>query len=436
MNFSRIDVQQLSDDLIALRRDLHRHPESGWTEFRTTARIIEELEKLGLPVRFGKDIHVAEKMYGLPRPEVLNACYERAGQETLRHDLLAKMEGGYTGCVTEIVGALPGPTVGIRVDIDCNDVDEADAPEHAPSRQGFRSVHPNCMHACGHDAHAAIGIGVARILCAYRDQLPGKVILLFQPGEEGLRGAASMAAAGLVDECDYFFGAHIGMINWQVGGVCVGTHGFLPSTKMDVTFRGVPSHAGSSPEEGRNALAAAAAATVNMLAISRHHGGASRVNIGTFHAGTGRNVIPAQAELCLETRGATTEINEYMMEAVERVCKGAADMYGCTVESRFMGSAAGTVCDRPLVDKALGILSKLDAVTELKDDIDFNGGDDVTTLMRRVQQHGGQATEMIFGMPLVAPHHNGFFDIDEQVMIVGAQSFAALALQIGKEQAQ
>lgn len=433
MTFSHIDLQQLSGELIALRRDLHRYPESGWTEFRTTAVIVEELEKLGLSVRFGRGIHVPEKMYGMPRPEALEACFERARGETARHDLIEKMKGGFTGCVTEIQGALPGPTVGIRVDIDCNDVDEGDRPEHKPVRGGFRSIHPNLMHACGHDAHAAIGIGVARILCAMRGQLPGKVVLLFQPGEEGVRGAASMAAAGLVDGCDYLFGAHVGMIDWKVGGVAAGVHGFLSSTKLDVRFEGVPAHAGASPEEGRNALAAAAAATTNLLAISRHHAGASRINIGTFHAGTGRNVIPAEAELCLETRGATTEINEYMEIAVDRVVRGAAQMYGCTVETRFMGSSSAAVCDRPLVEKTARILSGLDAVTEVLEDLNFNGGDDVTTLMRRVQEKGGQATELVLGMPLKAPHHNGYFDIDEAVIPFGAQCLAALALNVGKE---
>ena len=434
MTFDRVDMPALEAWMTGLRREFHRWPESGWTEFRTTARIIGELEAMGLPVRYGPAIHVKEKMFGLPRPEVLDACWRRAREESDRPDLIDAMKGGYTGCITTIEGALPGPTVGIRVDIDCNDVQEADDPKHRPAAEGFASQHPNCMHACGHDSHAAIGLGTAKLLCAYRDQLRGKVILVFQPGEEGLRGAASLTAAGHFSHCDYFFGAHVGLKDLRVGTVVASGHGFLSSTKFDVAFHGVPAHAGASPEEGRNAMAAAAAAVLNMLAISRHSGGASRVNVGTFHSGTGRNVIPAEAELTVETRGETGEINAYMEEAALRVCRAAADMYGCTMESRFMGAAGDIVCDKPLVDRAIGILAGVPGVDEVIPDVYFGGGEDVTTMMRDVQEHGGQVTELVIGMPLIAPHHNNYFDIDERVMGIGARCFAALALEISGEE--
>lgn len=433
MKFDRVDMPAIEDWLIGLRREFHRYPESGWTEFRTTARIIEELEAMGLPVRYGPSIHVPEKMFGLPKPEVLEACWQRAKAESDRPELIDAMKGGFTGCLTVIEGALPGPTVGLRVDIDCNDVQETEDPKHRPAAEGFASCHHNCMHACGHDGHAAIGLGAAKLLCAYRDQLRGKVLLVFQPGEEGLRGAASLTAAGHFSRCDYFFGAHVGLVEGcHVGTVIAGGHGFLSSTKFDVTFRGVPAHAGASPELGRNAMAAAAAAVLHMLAIPRHHAGASRINVGTFHAGTGRNVIPAEAELTVETRGATGEINDYMESSALRVCRAAAEMYGCTCETRFMGAAGDVTCDRALVERIMPILREVDGVDEVRPDVDFGGGEDVTTMMRDVQAHGGQVTELVLGMPLTAPHHNSYFDMDERVLGVGARCFAALALELGQ----
>lgn len=432
MDFDHVNLEQLERELIALRRDFHKHPESGWTEFRTTARIIGELEKLGLTVQYGPSIHVKEKMFGLPKPEVLEACWQRAMDETGRPDLVEAMRGGYTGCLTVIEGALPGPTVGIRVDIDCNDVEEADDPRHLPCAQGFRSTHEKCMHACGHDAHAAIGVGVAKLLCACRDQLRGKVLLVFQPGEEGLRGAASLTAAGHFSACDYFFGGHVGLLDGlSVGDIAAGGHGFLASTKFDAMFHGVPSHAGAAPELGHNAVAAAAVATLGMLSISRHHEGASRINVGTFHGGTGRNVIPAEAELTIETRGSTTQINEYMEAEARRVCQAAADMYGCTLETRFMGSAGCIVCDEPLVEHTVELLSRTQGVNRILRDIDFGGGEDVTTMMRDVQEHGGQVIELVFGMPLPAPHHNNYFDVAEPVIPLAARILAALALTAG-----
>lgn len=434
MTFDRIDLAQLERELIALRRDLHRYPESGWTEFRTTVRIVEELEKLGLSVRCGKELHVREHMLGLPDEETLERCWQRAKSECDRDDLLDAMRGGYTGCLTVIEGALPGPTVGIRVDIDCNDVDEAEDEKHVPCALGFRSQHKDCMHACGHDAHAAIGIGAAKLLTAYRDQLRGKVLLVFQPGEEGLRGAASMTAAGLFSECDYFFGAHVGLLKGlHVGSVAASAHGFLSSTKLDAEFHGVPAHAGAAPEAGRNAIAAAAAATLGMLSISRHHEGSTRINVGTFHGGTGRNVIPAKATLAIETRGGSTALNEYMEAEARRVCRAAADMYGCTCDMRVMGGAGSVECDKTLAERVARILSRLDGVDEILPDADFGGGEDVTTMMRDVQAHGGEVTQMVIGMPLIAPHHNNYFDIDERVILLGARIFASLALELEDE---
>ena len=434
MTFNGIDMEALTQELIEIRRDFHRYAESGWTEFRTTARIIDELEKLGLPVQYGPDIHVREKMYGLPKPEVLKACWQRALGETSRPELVRAMEGGYTGCITTIEGALPGPTVGIRVDIVCNDVVESCAPDHIPAAEGFRSVHENCMHACGHDAHAAIGLGTAKILAANRDKLRGKVILVFQPGEEGLRGAASLTAKGHFSACDYFFGGHVGLLDGcETGTVCTSGHGFLCSTKFDIAIHGVPSHAGAAPEAGCNALASAATAALNMLAIPRHHEGASRINIGTLKAGSGRNVIPGEAEMTVETRGKTVEINQFMYDSAIRVCKAAAEMYGCTMESRFMGSAGNVDCDPEAIALVRRVLEHTEGVTKIVDDVDFGGGEDVTTMMRDVQAHGGKVTEMIFCMPLKAPHHNDFFDVDERVIPLGARIFAGVALAAADE---
>lgn len=431
--FHAIDWTSFERGLIALRRDFHHFPESAWTEFRTTARIIEELETLGLSVQYGPSIHVREKMYALPSPEQLEACWQRAATETTRSDLLETMRGGYTGCLTVIEGSLPGPSIGIRVDIDCNDLQETDDPRHRPAAEGFSSAHPQCMHACGHDAHAAIGIGAARLLCANRDQLHGKVVLIFQPGEEGLRGAASLTAAGAVSGCDYLLGAHVGIHDMPVGTVAAAVQGFLSSTKFDVSFTGVPAHAGISPQEGKNAMAAAANAVLNMLAIPRHHDGATRINVGTFHSGSARNVIPASAELRVETRGATPELNTYMESTATHICESAADMYGCACAIRFMGAASGAVCDAALVQRAASILQGVHGVANVITDFDFGGCEDVTTMMRAVQEHSGQATELILGMPLIAPHHNNYFDIDERVIGIGARCLSQLALSLGRD---
>lgn len=417
-------------DLTALRRDLHRHGEAGWTEFYTTARVIGQLQSLGIPVRWGREIHCPEKMAGLPTEELLEACWQRAAEELGSTQLIVPMKGGFTGCIAEIKGAQPGGVTAIRVDLDCCEVPESREESHRPAREGFASIHENCMHACGHDAHAAIGIGAAERILARRKELKGTVRLIFQSAEEGLRGAESMTAAGAVEGVERLFGVHVGIHPGETGTVAVSAKGFLSSTKFDVTFHGVAAHAGICPEKGRNALAAAAKATLELLEIPIRFAQVCRVNVGTLHAGSGRNVVPALAHMAVETRGETPEINAEAEAMAMEICRTAAEHFGCTVEVRKMGGAGGAECDRELAEKAAETVKNVPGVVSVLQDVPFGGGEDVTTMMRAVQAQGGQATELLLCMPLPFPHHNSCFEIDEGVLELGAETLARLALEI------
>ena len=420
----------MEDYIIALRRDFHRYPESGWTEFRTTARIVEQLQRAGIPVRWGREIHAPEKMYGLPSPAVLEECFARALAETGWADLLEPMRGGFTGCVAEIRGGQPGKTVAIRVDIDCCDVTESADSGHRPAAEGFASCHHGCMHACGHDAHAAMGVAAAKLLWENRENLRGTVRVLFQPAEEGLRGAASMAAANILEGCDMLLGLHIGIRDLEAGTVAASCTGFLSSTKFDAVFHGVPAHAGIAPEQGRNAMAAGARAVLELLDIPNRHTGLCRVNVGTFRSGSGRNVIPARAHLTVETRGETPELNTAAEQEAMAACRGAAEHYGCTVETQFMGSAGGAECDAGLARRAAEILERTPGVHKVLPAISFGGGEDCTTLMRAVQRQGGRATYLLLGMALTAPHHSDRFDVDESVLELGARALEKLTMEL------
>ena len=417
--------------LISLRREFHMYPEAGWTEFRTTARIVEELISAGIPVRWGREIHSREHMLGLPSHDILEQAWQRALEQTGLEDILIPMRGGYTGCIARIDGILPGKTTLFRVDIDSCQLDESTDAEHTPIREGFYSRNPGCMHACGHDAHAAIGIGTAKLLWQQRDKLRGTVFILFQPAEEGLRGAASMAAAALPEHCDYLIGLHVGIQDMPTGTVAASCNGFLSSTKLDIAFHGKAAHAGICPELGRNALAAGAKATLDLLALPEKYSGLCRVNVGTFHAGSGRNVIPAQACLEAETRSDSADQNIKLCAEADAVCSRAANAYGCTVDTVKVGGANGAECDCALVGKVLDVLSNVPQVTRLLPSISFGGSEDITTLMQTVQSNGGLATELLIGMPLIAPHHSSRFDIDEKVIPLGAEILTTLGLSLG-----
>lgn len=251
-------AEALKDKLTAWRRDLHKHPEAGWTEFRTSSFIIKELQALGYKVCFGSDIVNERYMLGVPSEEHLAACQERAVKEGADIKLVQAMTGGFTGAVGILETGRPGKTIAFRFDIDSNDAVECREDKHRPMVEGFASEHSKEMHACGHDGHAAIGLGLARLLAAHREELSGKVKLIFQPAEEGVRGAYAMVNAGVVDDVDYFFSGHVGFKATTDNTIIVRTDGFLATTKLDAEFRGVSAHAGAAPEEGKNALLAAA----------------------------------------------------------------------------------------------------------------------------------------------------------------------------------
>ena len=180
-----------------------------------------------------------------------------------------------------------------------------------------------------------------------------------------------------------------------------GTWGSLATTKYDVIFHGLAAHAGGYPEKGSNALLAAAEAVLALHAIPRHSGGQSRVNVGVLHAGTGRNVVPDRASMQVEVRGETTEINAYMAERCEAICRGAAQMQGCTVDLVKVGEAEGQHSDLPLIERIDRVLAE--NLPELRLSSIQNaqnwGSEDISIMMNRVQAHGGQATEAFGHVP-------------------------------------
>jgi len=423
-------MQSLEQLLISLRRDLHRHPESGWTEFYTSARIIETLTSFGIPVAYGRTLHSESHMFGMPNNDAMKKTYHDAVDFIGNDDLLKHMQGGYTGCMAEITGALPGKTTVVRVDIDACELTECKDTDHFPAANGFASLIDGRMHACGHDAHAAIGVGLAISLYQHREILHGTVRILFQPAEEGLRGAMSMVQAGLLKNCDRLIGLHVGIKDLSLGTIAVSSKDFLSSTKLDIFFHGKAAHAGICPELGRNAFAAAAKASLELLDLPNRFDGICRVNIGTFQSISGRNVIPAEAWFTMETRADHPERNKALQKAAESIIFSTAKEYSCTAETCYMGGSNAAECDLEFAEEISAILASSSDVKEILPSVSFGGGEDITTMMQYVQDRGGQATELLLGMPLIAPHHSNRFDIDERVIPFGVNVLTEICLGI------
>lgn len=432
--FGRIEniADSLQPNLVEIRRDFHKYAESAWTEFRTASLIARRLAELGYEVKLGQDVVKGEDRMGLPSELDLERHYQRAAEQGGDPEFLPLLRGGFTG-VVGILRCGEGPVIGMRFDIDAVDMAESQAADHRPVQEGFVSVNPSAMHSCGHDGHATIGLGVAEVLMQVREKLRGTVKLVFQPAEEGVRGAKAIVGSGILDDVEYMLASHLGS-GVKTGTIACGREGFLATSKFDAFINGAPAHAGGCPQGGHNAMLAAATAVLNLYAIPRHSMGATRINVGRLNAGTGRNVIPPVAHLAVETRGLTSELNDHMYDYAMRVLETSAAMHGCTVEVKAMGGARSGASTPELVEKVHNIALQISDFTNVPEGNREGGGsEDYTYMMERVQQNGGQATFLSVGADFNgAGHHTAEFDFDELAMKGAVKLFAAAALDLMK----
>ncbi|MCC8178838.1 MAG: amidohydrolase [Cloacibacillus sp.] len=418
--------QDIIEEMTRRRRDFHKFPETGWAEFRTTAIVADILKELGWKISFAKDFINPDEVMGYTidkKAEKARAAAQGANEKTMSHI------GDYTGLYADLDSGKKGPFTVFRFDIDCVDTEEAKDQRHTPARLGFASVNPGRMHACGHDGHTAIGLALAQMLQENKGRLRGRIRLIFQPAEEGVRGGDAMSMAGIADGADYFIAMHLGL-GKPTGTIFGGTGGFLCSTKFDAYFRGVGAHAGGEPERGKNALLAAASAALNMHAIAPHSGGATRVNVGVLNAGEGRNVVPPNATMKIETRGETSELAAYIYSHAKDVIYGAAKMYDVDVSITKQGETITTNSDAELASVIAAEAAAIAGVTDTEPSRAMAGSDDACWFMRRVQEQGGLATYIGVGATTAAGHHNNRFDFDEAAMPIALELLYKSALRL------
>ena len=423
-------ADELKQKMRDARREFHRHAEAGWCEVRTTSVIAKRLADMGYSVLAGRGVCKADKRMGLPTEEELERQFACALQEGAEEPWASLTRGGFTGLIADL-DCGEGPTIALRFDMDALRIAEDDSRGHRPQKEGFRSVNEGVMHACGHDAHIAVGLAVAEILMQYRAELKGRVRLIFQPAEEGVRGARSIVENGHLDDVDFVIANHMKpAADLENCDVYMSIGPSLATSKLDVVFSGLAAHAGSDPEQGRNALLAACTAVLNLHAIPRVGGCETRVNAGTLHAGTARNVIPDRAEMELEVRGSSTEANAFMEERAHRILKAAADMYGCTCEISLAGAAPGMAGDLELIERCIEVceeklnlkVAPLGETTEVSEDFAY--------MVRRVQQHGGQGLLFWTISETQEPLHSRKFDLDENALPAAVKTFCGLVFDI------
>ena len=223
---------------------------------------------------------------------------------------------------------------------------------------------------------------------------------------------------------------HLGLGADKTNSLCASTGGFLCASKFDVTFEGRSAHAGNAPQDGNNALLAAAQATLALHAISRHGEGASRINVGVINGGSGRNVIPDHAVIKFETRGQTQKINDYMIDCAERIISSAALMYNVKSEIVCVGRARSfELFDESFASEIKELANEAGVFDQVNDYADLNASEDCTSFMTRVCERGGKATYLLLGTDLADKHHTPNFDFDESSLTSAVAFYACLAMK-------
>ncbi len=449
MSIKRYVDEALYKDMVRWRRDLHRCPETAWTEYVTTFYIADLLKKFGFEIFLGARVCRPEGRMGVPDEEYLKLREQYAKEEGVPENILQIMQGGQTG-VVGVLRAVDANESGmpedsenilqknkkiaaLRFDIDALPIQEDEKhicdSELWKERDTYLSKHPGQMHACGHDGHTAAGLAVAKILSEHIEiwqRTYREIRLIFQPAEEGIRGAQPIVANGWLDDVDLFLSGHVGLGCTRLGEIRLCTAGFLASTKINLTFRGKAAHAAKAPQDGKNALLAAANFVLNAHAISRNSDGQTLINVGKLVSGTGANIIPDEAYLELEIRGESTELNTYMYDAVCRLAQGAAHMYDVSYGLERAGEVIHAVSDRELLQLLKDVSEQLPETGEMTPDVMeayFDASEDAAIMMQHVQNQGGRAGYFLFGTPLLGGHHQSNFDFDERVLGIMAEFY-------------
>lgn len=379
------EAQALSERIIADRRVIHRNPELGLSTPDTQARILSELDKVGVrSVRKGR------------------GC----------SSVVADIEGSGDGSAK---------TVALRADMDALPLAEHSGLE-------FGSIHEGRMHACGHDGHVAMLLGAARLLAAHRDRFSGCVRLLFQPGEEGYGGARVMLEEGALDGVDAVFALHLepssppGVVLSRSGPILAADDGFA------VTFRGAGGHA-SMPHHTRDPIPAIGPFVDGLSHVAAREtdpDDRAVFSVTKVQAGSAFNVIPPTAECFGTIRTLSPKRRETAHAALQRVAEGVAASRRLEVEVHIARGYPPTVNDAAAVERATRVAASL-GLRPVTMRSAFMGAEDFSYMLERVP---GAMVFLGCQVPGGGPLHSDRMMLDESVLALGSALHAAVALDL------
>ena len=331
------DAKGLQEDLVRLRRDLHRIPEIGLELPRTQERVLAALDGLPLEISTGRELNSVVAVLRGTGP----ATQDAGGAEGSGGVGGSDGSGGSDGAAR--------PAVLLRGDMDALPVVERTGLD-------FVADGPN-MHACGHDLHTAMLVGAARLLSARRDRLAGDVVFMFQPGEEGQDGAGHMIREGVLDAAGPrvigAYGLHV-MSNRLPRGQFVSRAGtfMAGADEIQVTVRGAGAH-GSLPHTGKDPIPVACEMVVALQSLVTRKFDIFDpvvITVGAFHAGTASNIIPDDATFHVTMRSFSRDSRAKLLIVVAELLNGLAAAHGCGVDITYKEQYPPTVNHAPEVD--------------------------------------------------------------------------------------
>lgn len=376
------EILAFADDLVAIRRDIHAHPEIGFEEVRTSNLVAEQLTRFGIEVHRGV---------------------------------------GRTGVVGVLQGTKgPGRRIGLRADMDALPMDEA-------TNLPFSSKNEGRFHGCGHDGHTTMLIGAARHLAANRD-FAGSVVFIFQPAEEGLGGARAMLADKLFERfpCDEIYGLH------NAPDLEPGEVGLFPGPAMagadffDIKIKGRGAH-GARPEESRDPVIAAAALVQALQSVVSRDTAPQHpavLSITKIHAGSAYNVIPEYAELGGTMRFYAPETAQVMRRRMREISAGIAAAFGMEIEVDIRNLFDVLVNHDAETAAAAASIAKLVGPDKVLSEVcPTMGAEDFADMLRIVP-----GAYFRVGHAGTMPLHNPGFILDEGILPLGASLLATVAV--------
>lgn len=383
-------AEELEEKVIKFRRDFHAHPELSWKEERTSKVIEQVLKELGF--------------------------------ENVRRGF----GGTESGVVGDITGRKEVPLIALRADIDALPIEEeADVP--------WRSINKGVMHACGHDAHAAILLGVAHMLALLKDKLPCKVRLIFQPAEEsGVRsGARQLIEEGALDGVEAIWGLHV----WS--SLPAGKIGYRSGPTMasadiwEVEIKGKGGH-GSRPHEAIDPTIAAASIVLSLQTIISRELDPQEtavLSIGRLESGSAPNVIPEKALIQGNIRTTSSIVRDELPGSIGRIAKGIGSALRCGVKTNFIPVYPVTVNDPDMVETLKKVASAMFGDQSLTEMPIVMGSEDFSFYQQKVPG-------VIFFLGMAdsqkgtdAEHHNPTFKTNDGVLKKGVALLTALVME-------